>query len=264
MTNKKKLTERTVAEHIKKWRKKVRGTDLAPVYVSPDFTFTKGGNVAIEVIVPTTQKYTKNSEAVKNKQDHILSPNRERVKAGDPTTTTVKVKVPLDNLWDLVFISSKRNESHDLLYDAFSRRKNDQFASKYLIQKRTMSTPAEIARIRRNQKTTHIKIASIKTNMGGDWGYADVTHYNMQKAMRSGYQQIDYTYKGKQRRMVILRYDEPSIYGIRGFPTISKVALGNVNETNMIYDRLWRDPDERKANEHEINSVLKAYFKKIP
>ena len=79
------LTEAALNKHIEKWSGKAG--DLPPVAVG-SFTLTRGGNVGLEVIVPTTKKYTKNGDT-----PHPLIPSRT-ICTGDPTTMKTVIVVP--------------------------------------------------------------------------------------------------------------------------------------------------------------------------
>ena len=104
MVNKDELiTEATLAKHMRKWLNKSNGL---PAVAVGDFKRTRGGNIGIEVIVPTTKKYSKNSKEL-GKQ-HPLTKNslkiidgwetRAAIRVGDPTTVTTTIVVPENEL----------------------------------------------------------------------------------------------------------------------------------------------------------------------
>lgn len=106
MTRKDELiTEATLQKHLAKWTKKADG--LPPVAVG-SFKKTRGGNIGIEVIVPTTKKYTENSKELGklhplaqnsklprwNEESGYRKPIRAVIRMGDPTTVTTTIVVP--------------------------------------------------------------------------------------------------------------------------------------------------------------------------
>ena len=101
------LTEAALQKHLTKWNTKA-GSTLPPVAIG-DFKRTSGGNIGIEVIVPTTKKY--NADSKELGKPHPLAAGNYVIAAGSPTTQTKVIVVPPDLLSKIINKTSKPESS---------------------------------------------------------------------------------------------------------------------------------------------------------